>query len=249
MKRLILFIAVLLTIVTASVIFIKPVVVAFAKKKMEHAIPGSTVSIGEVNFYYSPWSLLQQRATGNVFIKKFQYDKFTARNIRVKLRWKGRYVFLDALSGQVLNGTVDGKGSLTIGEGSRYLIQLNFNNLDLVSFVKDFDLKEKVEMTGRLSGNVLLNGIGRDINILNGDFVASAGGGKVTIKDTRFLENMAQSSKLPANIVVDSFKDYHYNTGLMQMFLEKGDLVLAVFLEGATGKRNLKIDLHDFSLK
>ncbi len=248
MKKIIFFIAALLIIVTASAIFIKPALVAFAKKKMEHALPDSTVSIEEINLYYSPWSLLWQKATGDVLIKKFQYGKFTAENIRAKLRWEGRFVFLDALFGQVLNGTVNGKGSLIIGEQPRYLIQLNFTNLDLAGFVKDFELKDKVEMTGMLSGNVTLNGIGKNINILNGDFAASAGGGNVTIKDTRFLENMARSSKLPANIVVDSFKDYHYNIGLARMLLDKGDLVLDVALDGATGKRNLKIDLHEFNL-
>ncbi len=249
MKKTIFFIASLLIIVTVSAILIKPMLVAFAKKKMEHAIPDSTVSIDEVKLYYSPWSLLRQMAAGDVLIKKFQHGKFMAENIKLKLRWKGMYVFLDALSGQVLNGTVDGKGRLTIGKQPRYLIQLNFASLDLDSFVKDFELKEKVEMTGMLSGNMTLSGIGKDINILNGDFSTSAGGGNVTIKDTRFLEDMARSSKLPANIVVDSFKDYHYNNGLLQMFLDKGDLVLDVALDGAKGKRNLKIDLHEFSLK
>jgi hypothetical protein len=249
MKKIILFIAAFLIIVIASAIFFKPALVAFAKNSMEHAIDGSTVSIDKINFYYSPWSLLQLTATGYVHIQKFQYDKFTVQNIKLKLRWKGRYVFLDALNGEVLKGTVDGQGRLKIGEPLRYLIQLNFSNIDLVSFVKDFELTEKVEMTGMLSGTMVLNGVGKNIKILNGNFTASALGGNMTIKDTGFLENMAQSSRLPANIVVDSFKDYHYNTGLVRMFLEKGDLVLAVFLEGATGKRNLKIDLHDFGLK
>lgn len=249
MKKTIFFIAGLLIIVTALAIFSKPVLVAFIKKKMEHALPNSRVSIEEVNLYYTPWSLLRQRARGDVRIQKFQYGKFTAKNIRAKLRWKGRYVFLDALSGHLLNGTVDGKGSLTLGGGPRYLIQLNFINLDLAGFVKDFELKEKVEMTGMLSGTMTLKGAGNNIDILNGNFNSSSGGGNVTIKDTQFLENMARSSKLPPNIVVDSFKDYHYNVGLARMLLDRGDLVLDVALEGLRGKRNLKIDLHEFSLK
>ncbi len=249
MKKTILLLAVLLVIVMASAIFIKPVLVAFIKKKMEHALANSTVSIEEVNLYYSPLSLLRQRATGDVLIKKFQYGKFTARNIRARLRWEGRNVFLDALSGYLLNGMADGKGSLTLGGPPRYSAQLNFTNLDLVAFVKDFELKEKVEMTGMLSGKVTLKGMGNNINILNGNFDSSPGGGNVTIKDTQFLENMARSSKLPPNIVVDSFKDYHYNVGLVRMLLDHGDLVLDVALDGVTGKRNLEIDLHEFSLK
>ncbi len=249
MKKIIFFIAVPLIIVTVSAIFIKPALVAFAKNKMEHAIPDSTVSIEAINLYYSPWSLLWQRATGDVLIRKFQYGKFTAQNIMAKLRWKGKHVFLDALSGHLLNGTVKGKGSLTLGGGSRYLIQLNFTNLDLADFVKDFELKEKVEMTGMLSGTMTLKGTGNNIDILNGNFNSSPGGGNVTIKDTQFLENMARSSKLPPNIVVDSFKDYHYNVGLVRMLLDRGDLVLDVALDGVTGKRNLKMDLHEFSLK
>jgi len=249
MKKIIFFIAGILILLMGLAIFIKPVLVAFARNKIEHAIVGSTVSGDEINLYYTPWSLIRLRASGDVFIKKFKEGKLTAENIRAHLRWEGRYVFLDSLSGQVFNGTVDGKGSLTIGKQPQYLVQLNFTHLDLARFVNDFELTEKVDMTGMLNGLVTLNGIGNNMSILNGNLTSSSVGGNVTIKDTQFLQNMARSSKLPANIVVDSFKDYHYNIGVVRMVMDHGDLVLDVALDSATGKRNLKVDLHEFSLK
>ena len=104
-------------------------------------------------------------------------------------------------------------------------------------------------MTGMLNGSLIINGIGKNINVITGDLTSSTDGGNVTITDTGFLENMARNSKLPTNVVVDSFKDYHYNVGLVKMFLDHGDLNMNVDLDGARGKRNLKVDLHDFNLE
>jgi hypothetical protein len=47
---------------------------------------------------------------------------------------------------------------------------------------------------------------------------------------------------------VESFKDYHYNTALMKLSFDKGNIILDVALEGEAGKRNLSIVLHDFKL-
>ena len=63
-KISILLLVLLALIVMALTIFAKPALIAFAKAKIEHAIPGSTISVEEINLYYSPWSLLLQKAHG-----------------------------------------------------------------------------------------------------------------------------------------------------------------------------------------
>jgi hypothetical protein len=230
------------------VIISKPAVVAYLKKKIEHTKAGSTISAVEVRLYYGPWSLLCLRAAGEVSIKAFEYEKFKAQNIKAKLRWEGKYIYLDSLTAQSLKGTVDGRGKTKLGVPLKYVLYLNFTNLDLGRFVEDFELMDKFLLTGLLNGRVTLVGTGKNIHILNGNFTSLLSGGDLTIKDTRFLENMALSSKIPTNLVVDSFKNYHYNKGLVRTFMDHGDLGFNVTLEGDGGKRDLKVILHNFSL-
>jgi hypothetical protein len=47
---------------------------------------------------------------------------------------------------------------------------------------------------------------------------------------------------------MESFKDYHYNTGVMKLSKAQDDLSLDIALDGEKGKRNLMVTLHDFSL-
>jgi hypothetical protein len=61
------------------------------------------------------------------------------------------------------------------------------------------------------------------------------------------LKKIAQGSQQPLDIVVESLKKYHYNSGGLKLFLEKGNLVLDLALEGEAGKRHINITLHDYS--
>jgi hypothetical protein len=47
---------------------------------------------------------------------------------------------------------------------------------------------------------------------------------------------------------VDSFKNYRYNAGVVELSLQGPDLVFDIRLEGDAGKRDLTIVLHDFKL-
>jgi hypothetical protein len=70
----------------------------------------------------------------------------------------------------------------------------------------------------------------------------------LTIKDSGYLENMARSSGQSLDILVESLKNYHYNSGVAKLSLERNNFIFDIFLEGETGKRNLKVTLHDFNL-
>ena len=63
------------------------------------------------------------------------------------------------------------------------------------------------------------------------------------------LENMARDTKQPLDLLVESFKDYQYNIGTIKLFLDHNNLTLDIVLDGEAGKRELKIILHDFSIK
>ncbi|MCM8789859.1 MAG: YdbH domain-containing protein [Candidatus Omnitrophica bacterium] len=115
-------------------------------------------------------------------------------------------------------------------------------------FVRDFNLGEKIRLSGKLAGAVILSGSGNNIKAVNGKFMTTGTGGVLIIKDNRFLENMARNSGQLLDILAESFKDYHYNTGVIKLSFDKGNLILDIVLEGDVGKRSLNIVLHDFKI-
>jgi hypothetical protein len=68
----------------------------------------------------------------------------------------------------------------------------------------------------------------------------------MVVKDETMLKNMARAADQPLDILMESFKDYHYNTGVMKLGLARDDLNLDIILDGEKGKRNLSVTLHDF---
>ena len=191
----------------------------------------------------------QKEDSGELYVNKLKYGKLKIEEIKSKARLKEEVLFLDSLSAKVLEGQLKGDLSFRIDQEREYLANLEFVNLNLAKFVDDFNLDKKFQVTGSLSGAVAFNGKGSDINTLAGDFSAAESGGIMVIKDNSILENLARNSKQPLDILVESFRDYHYNTGIMKLSLDKGNLVLDIALDGETGKRNLNITLHDFRLK
>lgn len=207
------------------------------------------VSLEGQNFLVEEGSLhIDQQLPGNLFVHKLQYDKLKIADIAAKARIEGKDFVLDSLSGQVLDGKFAGELTLKFGPSPAYLANLKFINLDLARFIADYNLKEKFQMSGKLGGEISFKGQGLMINILNGNFSAVAPGGMLIIQDASFLENIAKSSQQPLDIVVESFKNYHYNMGVVKLFLDKGNLILDMALDGETGKRNINITLHEFSL-
>lgn len=182
-----------------------------------------------------------------LFIGKIKYNKLSLKDIKATVRLSGKDLFLSNFLVQALNGEIAGNSQFVLDKKIRYAAKLHFVNLDLDKFVNDFELKEKFEINGRLGGDMVIEGSGYDINVLNGDFLSMGDGGVLIIKDSRFMENIANYSRQSLDIIVESFKNYHYNKGLMKMSLEKGDIVFNVILDGQEGKRNLNIFLHDFN--
>ncbi len=190
----------------------------------------------------------QDASAGLFNIKSFKYNKLGMEEIKSKTRLENKTLFLDSLSAKLLGGQATGELNLKIGAESLYYANLNFIGLDIGTFISAFNLEEKLQMSGKLNGSVILKGRQSAIDILEGDFSTLEPGGNLRIKDKKILENIANSSKQPLEIIVESFKDYRYNIGIMQAVLDKGNLIFNAALDGKTGKRNLDITLHDFKL-
>jgi hypothetical protein len=127
-------------------------------------------------------------------------------------------------------------------------VNLEFSGIDLNAFVHDFKLNEKVDLNGRMEGVAVLKGKGLNFTVLSGDFTANAPGGDLTIKDKSYLEKIARGSGQSLDILVENFKNYHYNKGVMNLSLVEGNLILDIALDGEAGKRNFTVTMHNFNL-
>ncbi len=186
---------------------------------------------------------------GHFAISKMKYNKLNISEIKSQAKLFGKELFLEGLSAKAFDGDIGGNLKINIDNDIGCVAALKFINFDIARFINDFDLKEKFEMTGRLSGDLVFESKGAEIKILNGKFSSLESGGMLIIKDTKFLENMARNTNQSLDLLVENFKNYHYNTGTIKLFLENNNLALDTALDGETGKRDINIILHDFKLK
>jgi hypothetical protein len=186
-----------------------------------------------------------QEQQDGFFIPQVTFNKLKLEEIKSKTRLDGKTLFLDSLTAKILDGGLQAGLKLTMDNNPQYNADMNFLNLNLATFVKDLNLEEKVQMSGRLSGKVVLEGKGPDVKVLSGDFSTSSEGGRLAIKDTALLENMASNSQLPVDKFVETFQNFHYNKGIMTLSLDKGNVILDAALDGESGKCNLTVNVHD----
>jgi hypothetical protein len=186
--------------------------------------------------------------SAGLYIPRVNYDNLKTGEIKSSAKFKDSAISMSPLSIDFLGGNIAGDFNISILRPDivKYDFNLKALNLNIRSFVEDFKLIDKFEMTGRLEGAMSLEGSGPGVNKLNGTFFTDQPGGVLIIKDTKFLENVAKNSKQPLDIIVESFKNYNYNSGILKLYMDNGNLVLDVNLEGQTGKRNLTVVLHEF---
>ena len=249
MRRTIYILITISLLVLTLSIFIKPIISYFAKKQLQNVSLESGVSIeGFLLKRLSPFSIIRGRLEGDFYLRKIQYNKLRIDDIQGRFLLERRRLFLSSLYAHVLGGDVSGDSGFIMDKSAAYSFNLKLTDLDMEKFVNDFNLKEKFLLTGKLSGAVNLLAEKADIKALSGDFSTSESGGVLIIKDNKFLENMAINSGQSLDILVENFQNYRYNTGMMKLSFDKGNLIFNIDLEGGTGKRNLSITLHDFKL-
>jgi len=189
----------------------------------------------------------QGRDTGEFFIKAFNCDKLKIGEVSGKSELKGKMLYIRPLTVSFIGGNVAGEFEVSLDQDMNYSLNLDSHGLEIKRFVDNMELNEKFDMTGRLSGEFYLSGAGQAIKEIEGDFRTDAGGGTLIINDKTFLENVAKQSNQPLDIIVESFRNYNYNKGIIKLSAETGNLVMDLKLEGKSGKRSLAIILHDFN--
>jgi hypothetical protein len=184
---------------------------------------------------------------GKIGCREFKYGKLKVSGVNGKASLKDGFLCFDSLSGQLLGGIFKGDSLIKLDPSLGYQARVDFTNLDLDTFMKDFALDEKAEVSGKVSGFMKLRGDNQSLEVLYGNLGSGQEGGTLTIKDTQFLQNMARSSGQALDLVVESFKNYRYNTNKTTLSLENNNLVFLINLDGNAGKRSLSITLHDFN--
>ncbi|HQP10852.1 MAG TPA: YdbH domain-containing protein, partial [Candidatus Omnitrophota bacterium] len=157
-------------------------------------------------------------------LRAVRYDKVRMENLSGLIRQEEKDIRLDGFSAQAFNGQIKGDAVLTFGELPEYLARLTFVDLNLEGFIDTFELSEKFQMSGLIGGRAILKGKGADVEVLSGDFETTKTGGTLVIKDPRLLENIAKGSGQSLDILVESFRNYHYNTGTVALSLDQNDL-------------------------
>ena len=191
----------------------------------------------------------QLEKNGKFSIGQVKYNKLKISGIKSSVRLENNILYFDYLSANVFGADLLGDLKLVIDNSIEYEANLELVNLALESLIEDLDLKEKVKAKGRIGGKMLFKGKGIDIDNLDGDFMAIEPGGTLTINDDKYLKNMAERTNQKLDVIMESFKNYNYNTGIIKLFLADKNLVFNIYLGGEAGKRDLKFIIHDFSLK
>ncbi|MCK5015048.1 MAG: hypothetical protein KAS66_14655 [Candidatus Omnitrophica bacterium] len=182
---------------------------------------------------------------GEFLIGEIQYDKLAGTNVKSAARLEDGVVFLDSLSGQVFNGEIAGRANLGLSAGSPYFAHVKAVALNMENAVDDLKLKEKFTISGLMGGEVTIAGRGARLDKLDGEFAMMEDGGVLVIRDTRFLENLASGTNQPLDLLVESFRNYRYNTGAVAVKLKEGNIHCDVAFDGEAGKRDLNITLHN----
>lgn len=188
-------------------------------------------------------------ARGSLYIKKIKYNDAVIRDVQGTVRIDRGVLFLDSLTARLFNGGLSGNFKAEIDKNGEFSTVLTSAGLNLGTFVEDFKLGDKFQITGKLNGSISLSGRGFGITDIRGEFSTDASGGTLVIKDTRFLENMARKSGQSLNILVENFEHYEYNLGIMKVSLDEGDLMLDIALDGEAGRRTFDVILHDIIAK
>lgn len=265
-------------ILTAIIAFYaRPLTIYFAKQYLKKIFPASAVSIGackirplsliafsdveigedglfgiklkQAEIHYQPISLLKGNALFSFLGLDCDFGKLRLSKCSGRVVLRGRRADLDLSSCDLFGGKISGSAKLGLNRHLVYSAELNVSGIKPDDFIKDFELGEKFRMSGNLSGTARIEGKGGDIEILSGSLQAARPGGALVITDRSFLENIARASGQSFEMLVESFKDYHYNTGIAELSLDKGNLIFDITLDGESGRRKLDIVVHDFSLR
>jgi len=240
------FILIIAAIVMASIMALSgPAAIFIAKRQLKNTFKGSIVTIEQCKI----------NPLNSIIFSGIEINEPSSYNIKceqISMRYDLYFLLTKGIvefsASGFFGGKVDGNIKITLGKSPAYVADINLRNIDLDIFVKDFKLEKKMQVTGRLDGNIFIKGAGSRLKEVTGNLQAISPGGELTIKDTDYLKNMPIKSGVSWEDLVASLKNYVYNIGALKTSLENDNLIFTVSLSGETGKRNFTVVLHDFKI-
>ncbi len=187
----------------------------------------------------------RNKALQGLYIREIGYDKIKVKEVKSRVNYNAEAIAFDPLSAEVLKGKINAVVNVTLGKTIAYTLDLKACNLDLENLAEDLRLVEKFQMSGKVGGSLKAKGQGLAISIIEGAFSITEPGGVLSIKDKKVIENIARSSKMPYEILVEGFKNYRYNNGKVALALQGSDVVLSAAFEGDAGNRGFDIRWHN----
>jgi autotransporter translocation and assembly factor TamB len=186
---------------------------------------------------------------GDLHIEKLSAGKLNARNIKARPFLSGRQVDLQDASFDLFEGIVSGSGRINLQKGLAYEASIKASGIDMALFIKDFDLKKKIELSGKAQGTLNVKGSLQGVESVFADIKTADPGGIFNITDESIIDGLAKRSGQAKDIIRSSFTDYHYESAQSRLTTEGRKVVLDTVFEGVTGKRTLKVVLHDFAIQ
>lgn len=204
------------------------------------------ISIEEAGFRWAlsplPIGRVRQAYIGGA---ECRYARLVIKDISANIRMdKGSFAAED-ISGTVFGGKLTGTIGARFDEDDIFYADLRFNGIRLLALAEELEFADKIELSGSMNGNMAIEARGTKVASIDGRFDTSREDNVFNIKDTSYLEKITGQTQQPADILVESLKDYRYNTGTLKLGLEGPDILLDINMDGDQGKRDLTVVLHD----
>jgi len=202
---------------------------------------------GEFRINFTIISLVMERAAEFSIKETVIYDKLKIPELHGLAKYSRGTLALGNVSARVLSGIVEGGAMIKLGKKPYYAAALKLKDIQLEKVIELFELSEKIDLTGFISGSLELSGDESMLTRLKGKLEASPKGGMLTIKSQEWLDAIARYAKTDINVVVENFKNYHYDEGSAGVGLKGTSIIVDAHLRGEAGRRDLLISLHDFN--
>jgi hypothetical protein len=184
-------------------------------------------------------------ASGKLTIGRLNLEKITASNLQADVVSDEDGIAVRSIGGSWVKGQLSGTARLETRTPFKYSAEVRIADLDLDAFTEDLELKKKMSADGKLTGKINIEGDSSGVHLLEGDFLAGEAGGDLVIQDPNFLKYLSQNTRQPIALVESAFKEYHFDTGRVSLAKKDRDLHFSIGLDGAKGKRDFEINLHD----
>lgn len=189
---------------------------------------------------------VQNKFKGNFQAENIIAQKIELSNLDMALEFSGDALSIPEFKVSAFEGEIKGSCMANLSSaGVKFSADITGKGIDLAKLDEDFNLKEKFEVTGLCDFYLKAKGNQKGLTELSGDLTAHEGGGKFIITDKDTLNRLNVSQEINLDAALEGIKNYRYDTGLARIYIEDGNIVVRMFMDGALGKRDLTVVLHD----